>query len=144
MTAQQPRLPDLRHLHEAGKDLTDGVRATIADGAETILVTLTRGTGAGLAGAGDPLTVVAIEGEIDLNTAPLVRLALSHALDGRTAVCCDLSEVTFFGAAATNTVLAAHQQAAALHLVFFLRGVHGLVGRVLAILDPDRLVARQG
>jgi anti-anti-sigma factor len=95
-----------------------------------------------LAGSGDPRSVVAIDGEIDQDTAPLVRLALSHALDGRLPVCCDLSRVTFFGAAAANAVLAAHRQASAAGNRFFLCGVQGITGRVLAIVDPDRIVPR--
>jgi anti-anti-sigma factor len=95
-----------------------------------------------LTGAEDRLTVVAIDGEIDQDTAALVRLALSHALDGRTTVCCDLSRVTFFGAAAVNTVLAAHRQATDLGNGFFLRGVRGLTERVLTIADPDGVVPR--
>jgi anti-anti-sigma regulatory factor len=57
-------------------------------------------------------------------------------------VCCDLSQVTFFGAAAANTVLSAYRQATAPGNGFFLRGVHGITGRVLGIVDPDRVVPR--
>jgi anti-anti-sigma factor len=142
MTAQHPHRPALRHPGEAGELFTDGVTATVADDARTILVTISRPAEAALTGAGDLLSVVAIDGEIDQDTAPLVRLALSHALDGRLPVCCDLSRVTFFGAAAANAVLAAHRQATALGNVFFLRGVQGVTGRVLAIVDPDRVVPR--
>ena len=138
MTAQHPQLPALQQPGRPGGAFPGGVTATVADDAETILVTVSTA----LTSAGDPQTVVAVDGEIDQDTAPLVRLALSQALDGPMPVCCDLSRVTFFGAAAANTVLAAHRQATAFGKVFFLRGVQGITGRVLTIIDPDRVVPR--
>jgi anti-anti-sigma factor len=142
MTAQHPQRLALRRLGEAGEIFTDGVTATVADDARSILVRVSRPAEIALAGTGDLPSVVAIDGEIDQDTAPLVRLALTQALDGRLPVCCDLSRVTFFGAAAANAVLAAHRQATAAGNVFFLRGVHGITGRVLAIVDPDRVLSR--
>jgi anti-anti-sigma factor len=142
MTAQHP-MSLHRHLDRAGRLFPDGVTATVADDDHTILVTISRADTARTgARPGDPLTVVAVEGEIDQDTAPLLRLALSQALDGRAPVCCDLSRVTFFGAAAVSTVLAARRQATALGQVFFLRGVQGVTDRVLTVVDPDRVVAR--
>jgi anti-anti-sigma factor len=97
----------------------------------------------GRAGAApSSLTIVAIDGEIDYDTAPLIGLALSQAVDGQTPVCCDLSRVTFFSAAGANVVLAGYRQATALGCAFFLDGVRGTTERVLAIVDPDGLVAR--
>lgn len=94
------------------------------------------------AGHGDWLTVVAVEGEIDQDTAPLVRLALSQALDGRAAVCCDLSRVTFLGAAGAGMLLSAHARAVASGRVFFLRGAWGITARVLDVVDPEGIVER--
>jgi anti-anti-sigma factor len=142
MTTRQPRLPPIPHVGEPGELVTGGVTAVVADDARTLLVTVSRPAETAPTGADDPLTVVAIDGEIDLDTAPLVRLILSNALDGRTPVCCDLSRVTFFGAAAVNTMLAAHRQATASGNSFFLRGVHGVTDRVLTLCDPDRVVPR--
>jgi anti-anti-sigma factor len=90
----------------------------------------------------EALTVVVIDGEIDADTAVLVRLALADALDGPAPVCCDLTGVTFFGAAAARTVLAAHSCAMATERIFFLRGVRGITAKVLDVVDPDRLVPR--
>ena len=142
MTAERPRLLDLRHVSETRAPFADGATATVADDAGAVRVTVSRSAGTTPASAEAPLTVVAIEGEIDEDTAPLVRLVLARALESRAAVCCDLSGVTFFGAAAANTALVAHHRASALGQVFFLRGVRGITGRVLAIVDPDRVVPR--
>jgi anti-sigma B factor antagonist len=142
MTTQQPRLPPIPQVGAPAELVSGGVTAIVADDARTLLVTISRQADTALTGADDPLTVVAIDGEIDLDTAPLVRLILSNALDGRTPVCCDLSRVTFFGATAVNTVLAAHRQATASGNSFFLRGVQGITDRVLTLCDPDRVIPR--
>ncbi len=43
--------------------------------------------------------IVSVEGDLDLDTAPLAQAILIQALDGDERVCLDLSEVHFFGAA---------------------------------------------
>ena len=108
----------------------DGPATTVAGCDGAVLATLTRRVGPVPGGS---LTVIAVDGDIDQDTAPLVRAALVEALDHESRVCCDLSRVDFFGAAGINTMLAAHHHAAALHRAFSLRGVHGLAGRVLSI-----------
>jgi anti-anti-sigma factor len=90
----------------------------------------------------DALTVVAVAGEIDEDTVSLVGSALARALNGPTSVCCDLSGVTFFGAAAARTLLAAHFLAVATGRIFFLRGVRGITARVLNAVDPGLIVPR--
>jgi anti-anti-sigma factor len=94
------------------------------------------------AGPEDALAVIEVVGEIDQNTAPLIELALERALDGRTSVCCDLSRVTFFGAAAAHTLLDAHGRAMETGRVFFLRGVRGTTARVLNLADPGHRIPR--
>jgi anti-anti-sigma factor len=118
------------------------VTATVA--ADAIVVRVSRSLEPALTGNGetDPLTVVDIDGDIDYDTVPVVRRALTQALDGRTPVCCDLSRVTFFGADAFHALMAAHQRAAGLGCPFFIRGAWGITDRVLAITDPDRVLAR--
>ena len=144
MAGQQSRRLDLWHPRQTGETLADGVTATVTDDLETIRITVSRQVGAdrGGAGSGGPLTVVAVDGEIDHDTASLLRLTLSQALDGRTPVCCELSRVTFFGAAAANVLLAANRQADAVGCSFSLDGVAGMTDRVLSIVDPEGVIAR--
>jgi len=144
MTAQHSHRLRRGRLQPAGPLFTPGVRATVADDDGTIVITISRQVepASTEVGADDSLTVVAVDGEIDYDTARLVQLALCRALDDRTAVCCDLSRVTFFGAAAAGTLLCAQQHAAEVGQRFFLRGVDGISGRVLNIVDPESTVAR--
>jgi anti-anti-sigma factor len=118
---------------------------TITDNDAAIMVTITRNTRPVPADTDTSCstTVVAISGDIDAATAPLLQRALAQALSDLAAVCCDLSQVAFFGAAAANTLLAAHQHATAHGRVFALRGVHGMTARVWAVADPGGVVARQ-
>jgi anti-anti-sigma factor len=133
------------HTASAEAMFLDGEIATIEDDDGTLVGTVVRRVEPIATGAGpeDRCTIVDVGGDIDHDMAPLLQLALSQALDGRTTVCCDLSNVTFFGAAGANTLLAAHRRATELGCAFFLRGVYGIIERVLAIVDPDKIVPRQ-
>lgn len=91
---------------------------------------------------GRPLTVVVINGEIDTDTVPLVELALMQAMDRGASVCCDLSGVTFFGAAASQAILDASVRAFENGQLFSLRGATPFTTRVLDAVDPGRLVRR--
>jgi anti-anti-sigma factor len=77
--------------------------------------------------------VVGIQGDVDLDTAPLAQATLLQALDGAERVCLELSEVRFFGAAGVHVVLAAQQHAASLGRTLRLSGVHGLTERILGL-----------
>ena len=77
--------------------------------------------------------VVCVQGDLDLDTAPLAEAVLTQALDGAERVCLDLSEVRFFGAAGVGVVVAGRQHAAALGRELRLSGVHGITERVLAL-----------
>jgi anti-anti-sigma factor len=144
MSTEYSYRPRPEHTKWTEEKLLDGDIATVEDDDGTLVGTVRRRPEPAVAGAGpgDTCTIVAVGGDIDRDIARLLQLALSQALDGRTAVCCDLSDVTFFGAAGANTLLAAHRRATELGCAFFLRGVHGITDRVLAIVDPDRLVPR--
>jgi anti-anti-sigma factor len=132
------------HTAWAEEMFLDGEIATIEDDDGTLVGTVVRRVEPTATGSGpeDSCTIVDVGGDIDHDMAPLLQLALSQAMDGRTTVCCDLSNVTFFGAAGANTLLAAHRRATELGCAFFLRGVHGITDRVLAIVDPDGIVPR--
>jgi len=80
-----------------------------------------------------PEVVVRIEGDLDLDTAPLAQATVLQALAGAERVCLDLSGVRFFGAAGVRVVLAAQLHAAERGRAFRLAGVHGITARVLAL-----------
>src|SRR4051812_1898290 len=135
MTAERPhRLP--RHVRPA-RPVPDGLTASVADEDGRTVVTVSRSVERELSDAGpdDSLTVVTVEGEIDQDTVSLLELALARALSGRMSVCCDLTGVTFFGAAAARVLLAAQAHAAETGRVFFLRGVQGITARVINAVD---------
>jgi anti-anti-sigma factor len=118
---------------------------TIADDNAAIMVTLSRHAAPVRTDAesGTSMTVVAVGGDIDADTAPVLRRALAQALSDSVSVYCDLSDVTFFGAAAANTLLAVHQRATDLGRVFALSGVRAMTARVWAVVDPAGVVPRR-
>ena len=84
--------------------------------------------------------VVGVVGDVDLDAAPLLHRTLVSAIDGNARVCCDLSEVRFFGASGADTMLAAHWHASAAGRRFSVRGVRGLTRRVFDITGLDRVL----
>ncbi len=133
MTVHHPYRSYQPESRQPPRSFPDGAATTVAGWDGSVLATLTRHTQPVPSGADGFLTVIAVDGDIDQDTAPLLRAALVEALDGGSRVCCDISRVDFFGAAAISTVLAAHRHAAGLRGDFSLRGVHGLADRVLRI-----------
>jgi anti-sigma B factor antagonist len=101
---------------------------TASDGA--VIVTVTRRIVPADPG---PEVVVSVQGDLDLDTAPLAQAVLTQALDGAERVCLDLSDVRFFGAAGVGVVVAGRQHAASLGRELRLSGVHGITERVLAL-----------
>ena len=140
MTAPHPHRQLVRQGPHLDRLFADGAAATISDERGATLVTIVRHVEPKVASL-DTLTVFAVDGEIDVDTAPLLQAALMGALDGHDAVCCDLSHVTFFGAAAANTLFAAYRHAAARERTFLVRGAHGMTELVLTAVDPDGLIA---
>ncbi|WP_158319244.1 STAS domain-containing protein [Actinoplanes xinjiangensis] len=120
----------------------------ITDDSGTTVLTVSRGaeSGHGEGAPAVPWTVVAVDGDVDQDTAPLLRDVLTQAFgdreSGRETVCCDLTRVTFFGAAAANLVLRMHLDAVAAEQCLVLRGATVMTDRVLAIVDPDRILVR--
>ena len=86
------------------------------------------------------LAVVDVSGDVDQDSVPLLHNTLTSAIDGNPRVCCDLSEVAFFGASGANTMLAAHWHATTAGRHFTIRGVHGLARRVFGITGLDRVL----
>lgn len=119
-----------------------GVSATVAGFDGVVIGSVTRHREAGLTGPErwQELIVVCVIGDLDADTGPLLHIALTEALDANPNVCCDLSRVTFCGAAGANTVLAAHVRAAAFGRQFTVRGVQGMTRLVLAITGLDEML----
>jgi len=93
-------------------------------------------------GAAGPL-VVAAAGDVDRDTAPLLQAALVDAIDRHDTVCCDLSEVTFLGAAGLTALLVAHDRAGRAGSRLLIRGAHGVTRRVLQITRLDDVPSGQ-
>lgn len=114
--------------------------ATVAAPDGGALITVTRHIEPAVAASGSDrdLVIIAVAGQVDLQTVALLRMALMDATARRPHVCCDLSEVTFFGAAGANALVAAQNQADSHGCRFSVRGVHGIVRRILEITRLDQ------
>jgi anti-sigma B factor antagonist len=86
------------------------------------------------------MSVVSVEGDVDLDTAPLLERALIVAINDRPRTCLDLRHVEFFSAAGVHVLLAAHRHATRLGHSLTLQGVHGITERVLAIVGLDHVI----
>jgi anti-anti-sigma factor len=86
--------------------------------------------------------VIVISGDLDIDTAVLLRMTLLRALDDHDRVCCDISEVGFFGAAGLNALLSARLYAVERRRILLVRGAHGLAERVLAITGLNEVFDR--
>jgi anti-anti-sigma factor len=112
--------------------------ASVADSDDIVIAQFFRHEEAAPAGDGTPTTVIAVRGDIDIDTAPYLERALQRAFDDSVAICCDLGRTEFFGAAGANVLLGAVRQAAAAGAVFTVRGVHEVVAQVLDAVGFDR------
>jgi anti-anti-sigma factor len=90
---------------------------------------------------GRPLVVVTVTHDVDEDSAPALRATLTEALATNRRVCCDVSAVTFFGAAAATTVLDAHRQAQARGAGFTIRGARGLTREILEFVGLRAILA---
>ncbi|GAB7188640.1 hypothetical protein ATKI12_8471 [Kitasatospora sp. Ki12] len=87
-----------------------------------------------------PFTVRA-NGEIDLDTAPVLRRALAAALESHREVVLDLSEVTFMDCAGLGTLVQARNQADRSGGRLVLRGAGRRVVRLLKLTGLHRRLA---
>ncbi|MEV1154849.1 STAS domain-containing protein [Micromonospora chokoriensis] len=83
--------------------------------------------------------IVAPAGYVDMDTAPLLRAALTNALDSHPDVCCDLAAVDFFSAAGVHVLLLAGDRAKRAGSRFAIRGAVGITRRVLRITQVEHL-----
>jgi len=109
------------------------VSAGVSDGDGSPIATVSRRLRPAGPDEPGPEVVVVVQGDIDLDTAPLAQATLLQALDDAERVCLDLSEVHFFGADGIRVVVTGRQHAAALGRTLRLSGVHGIAERVLTL-----------
>jgi anti-sigma B factor antagonist len=82
-------------------------------------------------------TVVEVQGEVDIDTAPRMRRALVDAADRGVPVLVDLGAVTFMDSAGFGVLVAAQRDVAAAGTTMRLRGVSGRIRQLLALLGLD-------
>jgi anti-sigma B factor antagonist len=144
----------IRHLYRPPPDcatpslvppVAEGVAISVAGFDGRVIATISRR----LESVGDrtddaPVSVVSVDGDVDLDTAPLLEQALLMAINDRPRTCLDLDHVEFFSAAGVNVLLKAHRHASGLGHSLALHGVHGLTERVLSIMGLDRTFPKIG
>ena len=74
---------------------------------------------------------VLVEGDVDHDTAPLLRAEVLEALAHRPVVCCDLRLASFLGSVGVHTLAKVHVAAAESGRTMVLAGVSGIVEQVL-------------
>ena len=144
MVVEQMHRLRLGQIGLQGTPFREGTAAVILDENDTIILVVSRSAGFGRDGDAPTTlwTVVAVSGDIDHDTVPLLREALTQALDDRNPVLCDLTRVTYFGAAAAGLTLNMHVRAVASGQRFALHGASVMIERVLAVVDPHRILVR--
>jgi anti-sigma B factor antagonist len=88
----------------------------------------------------DGVTVVDIGGEVDIETAPRMRAALTAAVDAGLPVVVDLGEVTFIDSFGFGVLAAAHQQGARAGTPVLLRAVSNRIRHLLGLLGLDAVL----
>jgi anti-sigma B factor antagonist len=88
--------------------------------------------------------VLALAGEIDVSTAPLLRAALVEVLEGRPVrVTLDLTELSFLDAGGIRCLVDAARRAAAVGCALTVHNATGMVLRVMQLTDTFELLAPQ-
>jgi anti-anti-sigma factor len=132
----------LRAAPEAvGRPVVAGVAAADGDPALVVSAGVLGADGSAVAtvsrrvraGESGPEVIVVVQGDLDLDTAPLAEASVLRALDDAEQVCLDLTAVSFFGAEGVRVVITARQHAAGLGRTLRLDGVDGITRRVLAL-----------
>jgi len=138
--------PALNDYSTVGRGEPLRAAGTVSDFDGTVLATILRRTEPHPSDHPDsstegPLVVVDVVGDLDQDTAPLLRAALTHAIGCSSRVCCDLSQTGFIGAAAVETLFAALNDADDTGCAFHIRGVHGFHFHVFTITGLDAVLA---
>jgi anti-sigma B factor antagonist len=85
---------------------------------------------------------IAVSGEVDVATAPVLESVLAAALDASTVVCLDLGRVSFMDAAGLGALVASHRRAAVRRAVLRTSDIPDRLARLLTLtgladLFPD-------
>ena len=147
MTSQRSYRPPRSYATTSPwKPVDDGLVASVAGLDGTVVATICRRLESvdGQTDAADMMAVVAIDGDVDADTAPLLQQTLVHAIDERQRTLLDLHRAGFFGAAGVHVLLEAHRHATVHGRFFALRGVHGTAEQVLSIVGLDLVIPRIG
>ncbi|HWC86349.1 MAG TPA: STAS domain-containing protein, partial [Solirubrobacteraceae bacterium] len=90
----------------------------------------------------DPVTVVALAGELDLAAAPALAHMLTELMrDGAADVILDLSEVEFMDGAGLGLLVNAHDDGAKFGRRLAVVNCGRQVRRLLAVVEAERLLA---
>jgi anti-anti-sigma factor len=88
----------------------------------------------------DGVTVVDVDGEVDIETAPRMRAALAEAVDAGLPVVVDLGGVTFMDSFGFGVLAAAHQRGVQADTPVLLRAVSERIRKLLGLLGLDAVL----
>jgi anti-sigma B factor antagonist len=89
---------------------------------------------------GDGVTLVDVAGEVDIETAPRMRAALTEAVNAGLPVVVDLGGVTFMDSFGFGVLTAVHQQGARAGTPVLLRAVSERIRHLLGLLGLDAVL----
>lgn len=120
----------------------DGMAASVEGWGGIVIATIAQRTERAPAESGgdEEMSVVAVDGDVDRDTAPLLARVLTGAIDDHPRTCLDMCHVDVLDAAGVRALLAADRYAADHGRDFHVRGVHGMPERVLTMLGVHRII----
>ena len=87
-----------------------------------------------------PAVVLAVEGDVDIATAPALREALAEVLGTHKGVVVDLAAVPFMDSTGLGVLVAARNRAAAAGCAFVLARPQRIVRKALRLVQVDTVV----
>ena len=85
-------------------------------------------------------TVLSVQGELDMATAPELRAELAHLANSKCDVVVDLSRVTFMDSSGIRALLDAHQSMVRVDRRFALGAASRIVTRALKLTQLDQVI----
>lgn len=89
-------------------------------------------------------SLVFVEGELDLATAPALRDIVGALVDSCSHIIVDFAELRFIDSSGLSALVALHSQSTAAGVRFALRNPPPMVRRVLALTGIDHLIPTEG
>jgi anti-anti-sigma factor len=87
------------------------------------------------------ITVIALEGEVDVTGAPELRDLLAGSIVGGARILLDLGGVSFVDSSGVGVLVTAHRKAAEAGAAFGLAGASTTVARVFELTRTNRLLS---